>query len=70
MIYLIDNTIDGQGASPREILSALNRLRPGMETVVERFMDASLCNPDPFHANAAYGALIVDQVAGHMAQAR
>jgi anthranilate synthase component 2 len=42
MIYLIDNTIDGQGASPREILSALNRLRPGMEWVVERFMDASL----------------------------
>jgi GMP synthase (glutamine-hydrolysing) len=42
MIYLIDNTIDGQGASPREILSAVRRLRPHLEVVVERFNDASL----------------------------
>jgi GMP synthase (glutamine-hydrolysing) len=41
MIYLVDNTIDGQGASPREILSAVNHLRPGLEVVVERFMDVS-----------------------------
>lgn len=42
MIYLVDNTIDGQGASPREILSALKRLRPGLEVVVERFSQVSL----------------------------
>src|SRR2546423_10907508 len=46
MIYLVDNTIDGQGASPREILSALRRLRPHMETVVERFNDVSLSRVD------------------------
>jgi GMP synthase-like glutamine amidotransferase len=46
MIYLVDNTIDGQGASPREILSALRRLRPRLETVVERFMDVSLSRVD------------------------
>lgn len=42
MIYLIDNTIDGQGASPLEILAALKGLRPGAEIIVERFKDVSL----------------------------
>jgi GMP synthase-like glutamine amidotransferase len=42
MIYLVDNTIDGQGASPREILSALSRLRPRLEVIVERFPQVSL----------------------------
>src|SRR4051794_36167995 len=42
MIYLVDNTIDAQGASPREILFALERLRPGLEVVVERFHEVSL----------------------------
>jgi GMP synthase (glutamine-hydrolysing) len=37
MIYLVDNTIDGQGASPREIAAALARIRPDMEVVVEPF---------------------------------
>ena len=37
MIYLVDNTIDGQGASPGEIRSALERLRPGVEIVSEPF---------------------------------
>jgi GMP synthase (glutamine-hydrolysing) len=46
MIYLVDNTIDGQGASPREILSALERLRPGLQIIVERFSDASLQRVD------------------------
>lgn len=41
MIYLIDNTIDGQGASPPEILDALRRVRPGEEVRVERFQDVS-----------------------------
>lgn len=42
MIYLVDNTIDGQGVSPREIKDALERLRPEMPIVVERFKDVSL----------------------------
>lgn len=42
MIYLVDNTIDGQGASPREIRAALERLRPGAPIVVEHFRDVSL----------------------------
>lgn len=42
MIYLVDNTIDGQGVSPREIESALKALRPETRVVVERFADVSL----------------------------
>ena len=42
MIYLVDNTIDGQGASPREILAALERMRPGAEIVVEPYPKVSL----------------------------
>ncbi len=42
MIYLIDNTIDGQGVSPREIGAALKALRPETPVVVERFLDASM----------------------------
>lgn len=42
MIYLVDNTIDGAGASPREIRAALERLRPGAEIFSEPFRDASL----------------------------
>jgi GMP synthase (glutamine-hydrolysing) len=46
MIYLVDNTIDGQGASPREITAALTRLRPGLKITVERFQDVSLSRVD------------------------
>jgi GMP synthase (glutamine-hydrolysing) len=42
MIYLVDNTIDGQGASPREIKSALERVRPGLEIFIEPFHKVSL----------------------------
>ncbi|HKC64250.1 MAG TPA: gamma-glutamyl-gamma-aminobutyrate hydrolase family protein [Pyrinomonadaceae bacterium] len=42
MIYLVDNTIDGQGLSPREIRDALERLRPGVPIVVERYTNVSL----------------------------
>jgi GMP synthase (glutamine-hydrolysing) len=42
MIYLIDNTIDGGGASPREIKAALERLRPETPVTVEHFKDVSL----------------------------
>jgi GMP synthase (glutamine-hydrolysing) len=46
MIYLVDNTIDGQGASPREITAALARLRPGLKIIIERFRDVSLQRVD------------------------
>jgi GMP synthase (glutamine-hydrolysing) len=42
MIYLVDNTIDGQGASPRELRAALEQLRPETPIVVEHFKDVSL----------------------------
>ena len=42
MIYLVDNTIDGQGASPREILAVLERLLPESRLVVEHFKNVSL----------------------------
>lgn len=41
MLLLIDNTIDGQGSSPREIRRALERLQPDMRVVVESFHDIS-----------------------------
>ena len=42
MIYLVDNTIDGQGPSPRELKAALERIRPGLEIIVEPFRSVSL----------------------------
>lgn len=42
LIYLIDNTIDGQSASPRELRAVLGRLRPGVEILTEPFRRASL----------------------------
>lgn len=42
MIYLVDNTIDGQGASPREILAALEQLRPAEQITVEPYQQVSL----------------------------
>ena len=42
MIYLVDNTINGQGASPRELRSALERVRPEMEIMTEPFSEVSL----------------------------
>ena len=42
MIYLVDNTIDGQGASPREIRAALQHLDPDLEVLTERFSEVSL----------------------------
>lgn len=37
MIYLIDNTIDGQGQSPRELRAALSRMMLGKEIRMEPF---------------------------------
>ena len=42
LVYLIDNTIDGQGASPRELRAVLGRLVPGLEILIEPFHDVSL----------------------------
>lgn len=42
MIYLVDNTVDGQGLSPREIKAALEELRPETRIVVEHFKEVSL----------------------------
>jgi GMP synthase (glutamine-hydrolysing) len=42
LIYLIDNTIDGQGASPRELAATLSKLRVGLEIMTEPFHAVSL----------------------------
>jgi GMP synthase (glutamine-hydrolysing) len=42
MLYLVDNTIDGQGASPRELRASLERVRPGLEILIEPFHQVSL----------------------------
>ena len=42
LIYLVDNTIDGQGASPRELRAVLGRLRPEVEILIEPFGSVSL----------------------------
>ena len=42
LVYLVDNTIDGQGASPRELRAVLGRLVPGLEILIEPFHDVSL----------------------------
>jgi GMP synthase (glutamine-hydrolysing) len=42
MILLVDNTIDGKGASPRELRAALERIRPGLEIRLEPFVNVSL----------------------------
>lgn len=42
LVYLVDNTIDGQGASPRELRAVLGRLIPGVEILTEPFQNVSL----------------------------
>jgi GMP synthase (glutamine-hydrolysing) len=42
LLYLIDNTIDGQGASPRELRAVLGRMREGLEILTEPFHAVSL----------------------------
>jgi GMP synthase (glutamine-hydrolysing) len=39
MILLVDNTIESQGSSPREIRSALQQLEPDMRVVTEPFLN-------------------------------
>jgi GMP synthase (glutamine-hydrolysing) len=42
LVYLVDNTIDGQGASPRELRAVLGRLIPGLEILTQPFHRVSL----------------------------
>ena len=42
LVYLVDNTIDGQGASPRELRAVLGRLIRGLEILIEPFQGVSL----------------------------
>ncbi len=42
LIYLVDNTVDGQGASPRELRAVLGRLRPEVEVLTEPLETVSL----------------------------
>jgi GMP synthase (glutamine-hydrolysing) len=42
LIYLVDNTIDGRGESPRELRAVLGLLRPEAEVLTEPFREVSL----------------------------
>ena len=42
LLYLIDNTIDGQGASPRELEASFARMRPDLEILTEPYSAVSL----------------------------
>jgi GMP synthase (glutamine-hydrolysing) len=42
LVYLVDNTIDSQGASPREVRAVLGRLIPELEILIEPFHSVSL----------------------------
>jgi GMP synthase (glutamine-hydrolysing) len=42
LVYLVDNTINGQGDSPREIRAVLGRLIPGLEILTEPFYNVTL----------------------------
>ena len=42
MIYLVDNTIDEQGPSPRELQQSLKRIAPEIEIVLEPFRRVNL----------------------------
>jgi GMP synthase (glutamine-hydrolysing) len=42
LIYLVDNTIDGQGPSPRELRAALSRIAEGVEILIQPFHAVSM----------------------------
>jgi len=42
LVYLIDNTLDGQGPSPRELRATLGRMREGLEVLIEPYHAVSL----------------------------
>jgi len=41
VIYLVDNSLDGQGESPRDIRAALARLVPAIPVVTDRYTEVS-----------------------------
>ena len=49
LVYLIDNTIDGQGPSPRELRAGLERVREGLEILTEPYHAVSLERLDEIH---------------------
>lgn len=42
LIYLVDNTLEGQGASPRELRAVLSRMHEGVEILTEPYHAVSL----------------------------
>lgn len=42
MLYLVDNTIDGQGVSPRELRDSIARVQPELEILIEPYQKVSL----------------------------
>ena len=42
LVYLIDNTLDGQGPSPQELRATLGRMREGLEILIEPYHAVSL----------------------------
>jgi GMP synthase (glutamine-hydrolysing) len=42
LVYLVDNTIDGQGPSPRELRSTLGRMHEGLEILIEPYHAVSM----------------------------
>lgn len=42
LVYLIDNTLDGQGPSPRELRSTLGRMHEGLEILIEPYHAVSM----------------------------
>lgn len=42
LVYLIDNTLDGQGPSPRELRSTLSRMSEGLEILIEPYHVVSM----------------------------
>ena len=42
LVYLIDNTLDGEGPSPRELRSTLGRMREDLEILIEPYHAVSL----------------------------
>ena len=42
LVYLIDNTLDGQGPSPRELRSTLGRMREELEILIEPYHAVSM----------------------------
>lgn len=49
LIYLIDNTLDGQGASPRELSATLSRMGEGLEILIEPYHAVSLERVEAVH---------------------